>query len=764
MKLNMGCGYNKREGYVNVDLSPACRPDVVFNLEETPWPWGENSVKEVVFTHCLEHLGGETKVFLGIVKELYRVCMDGAIIYISAPHPRHDNFIGDPTHVRIISPQILSLFNRELNDNWQRNGCANTPLAHYLGVDFVIKENIIVLEEPYLSQYQRGELSDENINMALREKNNVASEFNITMHVRKTSPDAETSFTPQNDSITDSINIAIQHHNAGCFSEAEKIYRNVLTIITDSAEIYKNYGNTLLCLGQTAEAEKAYRQALVLNPDYAEAYNNLGNVLRLEGRLEEAEQAFRRAVALLPDSADVHNNFGNVLMNSGRVEEAERAYRKAIVLKPDHAMAYNNRGNALLALKQWEVAEKSYRKALSLKQDYVEAYCGLGNALFNIGRTDEAEQAYQKALVIKPDYAEAHCGLGNLFKELVLLEKAERAYRQALLIKPDFAMAQYNLSLLKLLQGKYEEGFEFYEKRFDGMQEILNAENLTAIIRNQVNGYSFWQGEPLEGVTLSILTEQGAGDTLMMMRYLTLLKHKGLKRLIVYSVPTLRRVLQSLPDVDEVVSDEGPLPCGLYCPMLSLPHLFKTSLESVPGNVPYLNVPEEMKQKWRSRFAGMTGKKVGLVWAGGKLTGTDKIRSIPLSRFASMREIDGVNLVSLQKGEEAIQLTELGWDLFDQMDECEDFLDTAALVNELDLVISVDTSVAHLAGALGIYVWLLNRFESEWRWMLDREDSPWYPTMRIFRQKTRGDWDGVLSLVMGELVEFARISDKDRFS
>lgn len=437
----------------------------------------------------------------------------------------------------------------------------------------------------------------------------------------------------------DSIEIALQLHNAGRFTEAETIYQNVLACNPDSAEAHKNYGNTLLSLERLYDAEQAYRQALALDPDYGEALNNLGNILsRHDGRMEEAEEAFRRSLVLLPGSAEVHSNFGNLLMKLGRFEEAEQVYRKAIILKPDSAMVYNNRGNALRALNRWGVAEKSY----------------------------------QKAITLKPDFAEAYRGLGDVFMDQLLLEEAEQAYQHALVVKPDSEISQFNLSLLKLLQGNYEEGFELYEKRFNDTQEIICVKNLKVLIRNQGDDYRLWQGEAVDGNTLSILTEQGAGDSLMMMRYLALLKQRGLKRLIVYCIPSLRRIFQSFPDVDQVVSDNGPLPCGLYCPLMSLPHLFKTRLETAHEMVPYLNLPNTMKLKWRSELSNITDKKVGLVWAGGKATSTDKSRSIPLAEFASLREIKGVHYISLQKGEETRQLQELDWNFIDKMDECED--------------------------------------------------------------------------------------------
>lgn len=526
------------------------------------------------------------------------------------------------------------------------------------------------------------------------------------------------SSTLENSTLNEASEIALLLYRAGHFSVAETIYKKILTVQPDSAEIYKNHGNTLLSLGRLEDAEKAYRRALVLRPDFGEAYNNLGNVLRLLNRLEESVQAFRQSLAIMPDRVEVHINFGNVLMELTQYKEAELSYRKAVVLRPDFAPAYNSRGNALLALERWQAAEKSYSHAITLK----------------------------------PDYAEAYSGLGNSFKKLLRFEAAEYAYRQAIVINPEDAIAKYNLSMLKLLQGEYEEGFRLYESRFDGADKSFFVDNIIALIRKQVSGYDIWHGEPLGEQTLSVITEQGAGDILMMMRYLTLIKEKGCKRLVVYCLPPMKRILQSIAAVDEVICEDGAMPCGLYCSLMSLPYLFNTRLGSIPCSIPYIHVADDMKQKWRLHFSQMTGKKVGLVWAGGKLTKSDKLRSIPLYKFASFLEIRGVHLVSLQKGEEAKkQLEALDWSFFDRMDECEDFLDTAALITELDLVISVDTSVAHLAGALGKPVWLLNRFESEWRWMRNRSDTPWYPSMTIFTQAEYGNWDNVICRVREEL-------------
>lgn len=588
---------------------------------------------------------------------------------------------------------------------------------------------------------------------------------------------------PQSALLPELVKTALQHQNDGRFSEAESIYKTILEIKSDSAEIHKNHGNSLLCLERFEEAEHAYRQALALKPDYPEAYNNLGNVLRLDMRLDEAENSFRKALALMPDSAEVHTNFGNVLMDSGRIEEAEQEFRKAIVLKPAYAMAYHNRGNALRILGRLEAAEKCFRLAISLKSDYADAYCGLGNVLHEKGYLEDAAQSFRQAIDLKPDYAEVYSNLGNVLLSLSRYYEAEQAYRQsikinpgcaeaynnlgyylqdkgrmgeaeqtylqAIAVKPDYATCQYNLSLLYLLQGRFEEGLKLHEKRLDIRNEAVK----------KLQGQKRWAGEMLYGLSLLVTTEQGVGDNLMMMRFLTFFKQRGVKRLIVYCEPNLKHVFQTLSSVDEVISTDELLfieQIDYYCSMMSLPYLFQTRLDTIPHCVPYLFAPEKKTKKWRTLLKNVIGFKVGLVWAGNILNKNNFTRSIPLNKFSILRTINGIKLISLQKGEDASQLKYLNWDILDWMDACDDFMDTAALIDQLDLVISVDTSVAHLAGALGKPVWLLNRYESEWRWLLDREDSPWYPSMRIFRQKERGDWDPVIRMITDELTKLTQ--------
>src|ERR1039457_6666643 len=477
--------------------------------------------------------------------------------------------------------------------------------------------------------------------------------------------------------------------------------------------------------GRFLEAEAICREILLIQPDSAEMHKNLGNTLLSLNRLDEAEQAYRQSLSLDPDYGAAYNNLGNVLRLTNRLEEAEQAFHQALTRLPNSAEVHNNFGNVFMDLNQFEVAEQFYRKAIMLDANYTLAYSNRGNALMSLGRH----------------------------------QVAEKSYRQSITIKPNFSEAKFNLSLLCLVQGRFDEGFKLYEQRLDKSYTCSYSAKRLKEQFNDLKEHNRWEGESLEGKSVLIITEQGDGDNLMMMRYLPLLREFYPNRLIVYCDPNLKRLFQSMPSVDEVVSKTEPLPIdkiNSYCATMSLPYLFQTQLHSIPNNIPYIFVPDQMKEKWLIQLGKVSGLKVGLVWAGSQSRYNSK-RSLSLSEFSPLLDISGVNLISLQKGEAAGELKKSGWNIPDWMHMCDDYLDTASLVAELDLVISVDTSVAHLVGALGKPVLLLNRFESEWRWMLDREDSPWYPSMKILRQKKYGNWDDVIDSITKELTDSPEI-------
>jgi tetratricopeptide (TPR) repeat protein len=474
------------------------------------------------------------------------------------------------------------------------------------------------------------------------------------------------------------------------------------------------------------------------------------------GRFGEAKEMYMQVLTAEPENFDALHLLGVLAHQVGKNELAVDLIERA-VRQTENAVAFNNLGEAYKGLKRLDEAERCYRKALELNPGFAEVCSNLGNALKELGRGEEAVQVYRQALAINPKFTLVHYNLANVLQDLGELDEAETCLVQALALNPDNVDAAAGLSKLRLLRGDYEQGLSYFQNRLVTGAESPAGRSREAL--KQLQGLARWQGEPLEGKRLLLITEHGAGDNLMMMRYLPLLKKLKPQRLLAYATPHLTRVLLNLGSLDQVISMTEPLPVGefdLYCPMMSLPYLFKTGLGNIPVKMPYLRLPREMKKQWRTRVKEIAGVKVGLVWAAGKLSNSYARRSMALEQFRPLADVPEVQLVNLQKGKEADQLQAVDWKVFDCMSECKDFLDTAALVDQLDLVISVDTSVAHLAGALGKPVWLLNSFESEWRWMRDREDSPWYPSMRIFRQKQHGDWAGVIEEVAEQLAIFVQ--------
>lgn len=504
--------------------------------------------------------------------------------------------------------------------------------------------------------------------------------------------------------------------------------------------------------GTPEEAEKCYRQALVLDPDSAEAYNNLGLVLDKLERFGEAVDCYLKALSIDPAHAEACLNLGNWHRAHGNAEEQVRYYEKALSLKSDYCEAHNNLGSCFQAQGKLDEAVARFEKALALKPDYVWAMLNMAMCCRAKGDAEAETRWLGKALTAAPKCAAAHSQLGFIAFENGEHEPAERYFREALACDPDFHHVHFNLGTLLLMQGNYTEGLELYEARFK-------------LYPKQILGYDTdyfpvtcraprWDGKDLEGKTILLWAEQGLGDNLMMMRYLPELLRQGCRKLVVNSRPELSRIFRHLPYPVEVVETEEALRSGTYdyhCPLTSLPHLLGTRLETIPREVPYIFVPEDMKRQWAERLAPLPGLKVGLVWAGNKVLARDALRSVSFETYEPLKMIPGITFISLQKGESAEQARHTDWIVRDYIEECRDFLDTAALVENLDLVISVDTSTVHLAGALGKPVWLLNRFESEWRWMIDREYSPWYPSIRIFRQPALHDWTSAVAQIIREL-------------
>ncbi|TYL82426.1 tetratricopeptide repeat protein [Bradyrhizobium rifense] len=502
--------------------------------------------------------------------------------------------------------------------------------------------------------------------------------------------------------------------------------------------------NLLVRRKQFDDAISEFRQVLRQRPDFAEAHCNLGAVLFDLAAFGECERCYREALRLNPGFAEAHNNLGGLLIKLRRLDEAEVNLREACKLRPNFPEALNNLGDLLRLRGRPEEAEACCREALRLKPDYVPAQLILGNALREAGRFHEAEPCYRAALDRNPAWPEARNNLGTLLYDLGRVEEAIQSLRTAVSQRPDYADAHFNLGITLLLAGQFDEGWREYEWRWK--QEMKKP---------HLRGFSqpLWDGGDIGDRVLLLHAEQGLGDTLQFCRFVPAIAAG--RRVVLEVQRPLLPLLTGLPGFERVVACGDPLPSfDLHCPLLSLTRVLGTTLDTIPREASYLRADPQRVAAWRERVGQLDGMRVGLVWAGNQTMSGDRRRSIPLERFSELADLPGVSFVSLQKGPGASQSPPQGLSLHDWTDDLHDFGETAALIEALDLVISVDTGVAHLAGALGRPVWLLNRFDRCWRWLLNRDDSPWYPSLRQFRQIQPGDWTSVLRNVRAELEKF----------
>jgi tetratricopeptide (TPR) repeat protein len=536
-------------------------------------------------------------------------------------------------------------------------------------------------------------------------------------------------------------NLGAALKDKGHLDEAIAAYRRAIALNPKYAEAHTNLGSALRDKGQLDDAIAAHRQAIALNPRFAAAHNNLGVALRDKGQLDDAIAAYREAIALNPNSSDAYSNLGNVLKDQRRLDDAIAAHRQAIALRPNFAEAQSNLAAALKDNGLLDDAIAAYRQAIFLRPNYAEAHTNLGNALKDKGRLEEAIAACRQVVALYPNSPEAHSNLGTALQDHGLLDDAGAAYRQAIALNPNLAEAHYNLSLLFLARGDFPPGWEEYEWRRKRQSVPFS-----------LSGFAEpkWDGRPLEGRTLLLHAEQGFGDSIQFIRYLPMVAQRGGK-IIIECRANLQRLFQMMAGKCQVVASGQPMPAfDLHCPLLSLPGVFGTTLATIPNIVPYLEADAEDVRSWRRRLSEHSQVvKVGLVWAGSPVHKNDRNRSIKLASLAPLRKAPGVCFFSLQKGNAAAEAhsPHSDMELVDWSEELKDFADTAALIANLDLVIGVDTAVVHLAGAMGKPVWTLLPFAADWRWLLNREDNPWYPSMRLFRQSSWGDWGGVITRV-----------------
>jgi tetratricopeptide (TPR) repeat protein len=520
--------------------------------------------------------------------------------------------------------------------------------------------------------------------------------------------------------------LALQHHQAGRLVQAEHLYRQILQADPLEAGAHFNLGVMRLHQQRYQEAAGHYRQVLQINPDHAEAHYNLGFVLQRQGKLTNATECYRQTLMLKPDHVDARNNLGIATMELGALDEAEDCFRRVLKVKPNHVDAQNNIGIVVMKQGRLREAEDCYRLALRLAPDLIDALNGLAVTLYKQGKFDGLQACYDQILRQDPRHADTHL----------------------------------NRAMNWLLHGDWGKGWPEYQWRW-----------LTKGMAHPTFRQPRWDGSPLAGRTLLLVGEQGLGDTLQFVRFVPMLR-EVCGRVILQCQKPLKPLLSIVLERDVYAHGEALPPFDAYAPLLSLPGIMKVSEATIPAEAPYLHANHELVKRWSKKCAEYRGRGaesetsstshsalrtphflIGIAWQGTPTSGYDRQRSIPLAMFERLSKVEGVRLVSLQKGAGTEQLRIGNSTIFaPSIDEAPGpFMDSAAIIKNLDLVISADTAVAHLVGALGASVWLALPLVPDWRWMLGREDGPWYPSMRLFRQRRLDDWEEVFGRMAAEL-------------
>ncbi len=662
LRLNLGCGMRPQPGFVNVDVEPACSPDVVCDLEERPWPFADDSVVEVRMAHVLEHLGQDPSVFLGIFQELYRVCRHDATVDIRVPHPRHDAFLADPTHVRPVTLDTLAMFSRRQCMRWQRAGYANTPLALYLDVDFEVVATELVLSPRWQTRLDRGEVDDAAVKEAARSQLNVVEEIRATLRVCKDSPLA--------------------------------------------------LARRCLASGDPSGCVDAALAGVDADPEDAALWHVLGAGMLRQGQLEGAELGFRRALALAPEKPDYWADLTVALRQRGALDEAMGAVRMALDLASEHPTARSHLAGLL-------AESGDYAQAVETSARLVDDYPD--NPGFRTNHGTFLRQAGQ-----------AHAALLHL--------------RAAHAAAPAHPSTAWNLALGLFQAGRYREAFPLAEARYrrEGVDTPPWADRM-------------WDGTPAPGATLLLETEQGFGDALQFVRFAEQAARGG-AHVVVRAPARLVPLLSTAPGVAAVVPREQEVDYDHIAYLMSVPARLGLGRDDVRRAGAYLRAdPSRASRLLQTLPEAHEGRvRIGVAWQGNPDHERDRHRSFPLRALAPIAALPGVVLVSLQRGPGAEQREEAGFSVHElpaDLDADGAFLDTAALLDQLDAVIACDSAVAHLAGALHRPCLLALDAAPDWRWEQDAPTTPWYARHTLFRQPTdrAGDWAIVFEAMAAHL-------------
>lgn len=577
-------------------------------------------------------------------------------------------------------------------------------------------------------------------------------------------------------------NLGMALGHLGRHEDAVAAYRRALDLRPDYPEALNNLGTSLDALNRPVEAVVAYRRALALRPDQAPWWGNLGSALLAARDPEHAEAAFRRAVALAPALASAQAGLGRVLRETNRPGEAEAAFRAQVALDPADPSAQLNLAAALGDQDRVDEAVALLPTVLAADPALPEAHHSLATALRQLGQLDQAEAAAREAVRLRPDYADALANLGTVLREQGRLTEAEAPLRRAIALRPhsasgysdlaialadggrvhealavlDLAVAlapqdpetRHNRALLLLLMGRLAEGWPAYEVRFDTRQGRPDQRSFAQPV---------WRGEPLAGRTILLHAEQGLGDTIQFCRYVPMVAALGGRVVLEVQRPLLS-LLAHLDSVALLLAQGDPLPpFDLQCPLLSLPLAFGTTLASVPASFPYLAAPAAVDERWRTRLPARTARepyRIGLVWAGSPRHVNDRRRSLPFTALHPLWSVPGVTWFSLQVGPRTADLAAAPAGAIEDVgSSLPDYAETAGAIGRMDAIVSVDTSVAHLAGALGRPCLLLLPFTPDWRWLRHGTASPWYPSLQLLRQDRSSLWEPVIAAVGGRLAE-----------
>jgi tetratricopeptide (TPR) repeat protein len=539
---------------------------------------------------------------------------------------------------------------------------------------------------------------------------------------------------------------AIALQGAGDAAGAAHIYRQLLRNTPGNPQLLFLLGTAETQMGNAAEGASLLGKSLRISPNQFRALCNLGVALKDLGRHEEALAKFDRAIALNPQYAMAYNNRGTVLSALNRQDEALDSFDRAIAIEQRYAEAHNNRAGILRERGNLEEALAGFDRAVALNPDYAVAHANRGITLNELYRSRQALASFDRAITLDPSLTAAHCGRAAALFSLKQLDEARKSNDRAFALDPEFAEAHWNRARFSLITGNFAEGWVEQEWRWK-LHEWRSK-----IPRGMSAGRPLWTGnEPISGKTLLVIPEQGFGDFVQFCRYLPMVRELG-ANIVVEAKARLIPLLKTLPGEFVFIEAASPLPdFDFYCPIMSLPRAFKTRLETIPAKVPYLFADAVKRDLVLARLDAKSAPRIGLVWSGNPARQADRLRSIPLKQLEPLLRQDfAFHCLQKEISPEERALMD-SFRLLAHAGEQDDFSDAAALITCMDLVVTIDTAVAHIAGAMGKPVWILLPYMADWRWMLDRNDSPWYPTATLFRQKSAGDWDGVIDDVAARL-------------